>query len=60
MQLRRPVIAIVVVTVVAIGSMTPLTVRAQADSILIRALVDVSIVLAGLVLWLPVIGRIPG
>lgn len=59
-QLRRPVVAIVVVTVIAIGSMTPLIVRAQADSILIRTLVDLGILFAGLVLWLPVIGRIPG
>ncbi len=59
-QLRRPLVAIAGVTVVAIGSMTPLIVRASADSAVIRGLVDVGIVLAGLVLWLPVIGRIPG
>jgi putative membrane protein len=59
-RLRRPLVAIAAVTVVAIGSMTPIIVRAQAGSAAVRGLVDVSIVLAGLVLWLPVIGRIPG
>lgn len=59
-RLRRPPVAIVTVTVLLVGSMTPPLVQAQASSTLIRDLVSVAMVIAGLVLWLPVLGRIPG
>ena len=40
--------------------MTPALVRAQASGWLARGLIDGSILAAGLVLWVPVIGRLPG
>ncbi len=59
-RLQRPPVAIVVVTGLVIGSMTPVMVRAQSSSPAARALLDVVILGAGLVLWMPVLGRIPG
>ncbi len=59
-RLRRPPVAIVTVTVLLVGSMAPPLVKAQASSPLIRGLLFVAMVIAGLVLWLPVLGRIPG
>ena len=57
---QRPPVAIVTVTVVLIGSMTPAMVRAQSSSPLARGLLEVAVLGAGLVLWIPVLGRIPG
>jgi putative membrane protein len=57
---RRPGVAIVVFAVLAVSSMTTGLVDAQSSSALARGLIDVVMVLAGLVLWIPVIGRIPG
>ena len=57
---ERPVVAIVTVTALVIGSMTPAMVRAQSSSPAARGALDVVIVVAGLVLWIPVLGRIPG
>ncbi len=57
---RRPGVAIVVFAVIVVGSMTSGLVNAQASSALARGLLDVALVLAGFVLWIPVIGRIPG
>jgi cytochrome c oxidase assembly factor CtaG len=59
-RLRRPPVAIVTVTILLVGSMTPTLVKAQASSPLVRGLLAVVILMAGLVLWLPAIGRIPG
>jgi cytochrome c oxidase assembly factor CtaG len=59
-RLRRPPVAIVTVTVLLVGPMAPTLVGAQASSPLVRGLLDVVILLAGLVLWLPVLGRVPG
>ncbi len=59
-RLARPVTAVVVVTVVAVASMAPPLVAAQAASPWARAALDVAAVAAGLVLWLPVLGRVPG
>jgi cytochrome c oxidase assembly factor CtaG len=50
-RLQRPPVAIATVTIVVIGSMTPL---------LARGGIDLARVAAGLVLWIPVLGRIPG
>ena len=58
--IERPVVAIITVTVLLIGSMTPVMVRAQSSSVVGRGVIDVVIVGAGLVLWIPVLGRIPG
>ena len=59
-RLRRPPVAIATVTVLLVGSMAPALVKAQASSALIRGLLFGAILLAGLVLWLPVLGRVPG
>lgn len=59
-RLRRPAVAIVTVTVLVVGPMTPSLVKAQSSSLLARAALDLVTVLAGFVLWLPVLGRIPG
>lgn len=60
LRLHRPPVAVPVVTVLVVGSMLPVLVRAQASSVLVRGLLDLAMVGAGLVLWMPVIGRIPG
>ena len=59
-RLARPPVAVVTVTVLLVGSMTPLLVQAQADHWWARGLLDLAMVFAGLVLWIPVLGRIPG
>ncbi|HEX3979903.1 MAG TPA: cytochrome c oxidase assembly protein, partial [Acidimicrobiales bacterium] len=60
MRIRRPPVAIVTVTVLLVGSMAPALVQIQASSPLVRGLLYVIVLLAGLVLWLPVLGRVPG
>lgn len=57
---RRPGVAIVVFAVIAVGSMSSGLVNAQSSSAVARGLLDVALVGAGFVLWIPVIGRIPG
>ncbi len=59
-RLARPAVAIAVVTVVLVGSMAEPLVRAQSSSSVARALCDLAVLGAGLVLWIPVIGRVPG
>lgn len=59
-RLQRPPVAVVAVTVLLVGSMTPKLVAAQASSLLARAGIDALVVVAGLILWIPVLGRIPG
>lgn len=59
-RLSRPPVAIVVVTGLAVGSMVPVLVHLQSTSPLARGLEDAGTVFAGLVLWIPVLGRIPG
>ena len=59
-RLQRPPLAIVAVTVVLVGSMTPALVRLQSTSAVARGLLAALIVVAGVVLWVPVLGRIPG
>jgi len=59
-RLSRPPVAIVVVTVLAVGSMIPVLVHLQSTSPLARGIEDGVTVVAGLVLWIPVLGRIPG
>jgi putative membrane protein len=60
LRLQRPPVAIIVVSAVLIGAMTPALVHAQSTSVLARGLVAVAVLAAGLVLWLPVLSRIPG
>lgn len=59
-RLRRPLVALVVFAVIAIGSMDTALVSAQASSWAARGAIDVVVLAAGTVLWLPVIGRVPG
>jgi cytochrome c oxidase assembly factor CtaG len=59
-KLQRPQVAIVLVTTMLVGSMAPFLVHAQSESVLARGLLDVVMVTAGLILWLPVLGRVPG
>jgi len=57
---RRPATAIAFVTVLTVGTMIPPVVQAQASSPALRGLLAVTTVVAGLVLWIPVLGRVPG
>jgi len=57
---RRPATAIGLATVLIVGSTIPPVVQAQASSSPLRALLTVTTVVAGLVLWIPVLGRVPG
>jgi putative membrane protein len=60
LRVLRPPAAVIVVTVVLVGSMAPGLVVAQSNSVAARGALDFVVVCAGIVLWLPVIGRIPG
>ncbi|MGH9081483.1 MAG: cytochrome c oxidase assembly protein, partial [Acidimicrobiales bacterium] len=59
-RLQQPVAAIAMVSVLVVGSMVPSLVRAQSGSLVARGVISLVIVLAGVVLWLPVLGRVPG
>lgn len=56
----RPGVAIAVVTVIAVGTLTTGAVDAQASSWAARGALDLLLLFAGVVLWLPVLGRVPG
>lgn len=56
----RPVNAVVVVTVVSVGTLTAPAVSAQSSSPVARGALELLLVLAGLVLWAPIHGRLPG
>ncbi len=56
----RPVVAVVTFTVVAVGTLLPGAVAAQASSPWWRGLTDVGLVFGGAVLWGPVLRHIPG
>jgi len=58
--LTRPVVAVATFTVVAVGTLLTPAVAAQASSPWWRGLTDVVLVLAGAVLWGPVLRHIPG
>jgi cytochrome c oxidase assembly factor CtaG len=57
---QRPASAIVLVTILTVGSMIPPVVDAQSSSPLLRAGLAVTTVVAGFILWIPVLGRLPG
>jgi cytochrome c oxidase assembly factor CtaG len=57
---QRPAAAVGIVTVLIVGSTTPVLVQAQASSSLVRGLLEVVVIVAGLILWIPVLGRVPG
>lgn len=56
----RPVPAAIIVTVVAVGTLTVPAVDAQASSALVRGGFDLLLAGAGLVLWAPVLHPVPG
>jgi len=58
--LTRPVVAVVSFSLVALGTLLPQAVAAQASSAGWRALTDGGLLLAGAVLWGPAMHNIPG
>jgi putative membrane protein len=58
--LTRPVVAVVTFTVIAVGTLLPPAVAAQASSVWWRAGTDLALLVAGVVLWAPVLRHIPG
>jgi cytochrome c oxidase assembly factor CtaG len=58
--LTRPIVAVVVFTVIAVGTLLSPAVAAQASSGIVRGFVDVVLFFGGLVLWGPVLRHIPG
>jgi cytochrome c oxidase assembly factor CtaG len=59
-RVLRPPVAVVTVTVVLVVSVLPALVAAQSNSVAARGGLALLVLAAGLVLWLPVMGRIPG
>ena len=59
-RVLRPPVAVVTVTVLLVGSMAPSLVAVQASSAAARAGLAVVVLVAGIILWLPIMGRIPG
>lgn len=55
-----PPAAVVTVTVLLVGSMVPPLVAAQSNAPVARALLATVVTVAGIVLWLPILGRVPG
>lgn len=56
----RPPVAVVVFTVVVVGTLAVPAVREQASSAAMRGVFDGLLLLAGVVLWIPVLGTVPG
>jgi len=56
----RPSIAVAVVTVIAVATLTTPAVEAQASSGWARIGLDTALLLAGVVLWTPVLSELPG
>ncbi len=59
-RVLRPPVAVMSVTVLLVGSMAPPLVAAQASSPAARAGLALVVLVAGTILWLPIMGRIPG
>ncbi len=59
-SVTRPVVAIVVFTAIAWGTLLSPAVAAQGASSVVRGVFDVLLLLGGVVLWGPVLGNIPG
>jgi putative membrane protein len=58
--ITRPVVAVATFTAIAVGTLLTPAVAAQASSAWWRALTDVGLLVAGAVLWGPVLRHIPG
>ena len=59
-RVLRPPVAVVTVTVVLVMTVLPALVAAQSSSVVARGALALLVLGAGLLLWLPVMGRIPG
>ena len=59
-RVLRPPIAVMTVTVVLVVSVLPVLVAAQSNSLVARGALALLVLAAGVVLWLPIMGRIPG
>jgi len=59
-RVLRPPVAVVTVTVVLVVSVLPAPVAAQSNSLVARGALALLVLAAGIVLWLPVMGRLPG
>ncbi len=59
-RVLRPPVAVITVTVLLVGTMAPSLVAAQASSAAARAGLALVVLVAGIILWLPIMGRIPG
>ena len=57
---RQPAVAVAVFTAATIGAMTVPAVAAQSTSAAARGAFDAAVLGAGIVLWVPVVGRVPG
>jgi putative membrane protein len=60
LRVLRPPVAVATVTAVLVATMVPVLVAAQAGSPAARGALALVVLGAGVVLWLPVMGRIPG
>ncbi len=58
--LSRPPVAVVVFSVVVVGTLAVPAVSAQASSVGWRGFFDALLLFAGIVLWVPALGRVPG
>ena len=58
--LSRPPVAVVVVTTVVVGTLAVPAVQAQSASLVWRGVLDGLLLLAGVILWLPALGHVPG
>jgi putative membrane protein len=58
--LTRPPVAVITFTAIVVGTLTVPAVAAQSSSPAWRALFDALLLLAGFLLWVPVLGRVPG
>ncbi len=56
----HPLVAVAVVTAICIATLTTAAVDAQSSSALARAGMDLALLVAGVVLWTPVLNRLPG
>ncbi len=60
LRILWPPAAVITVTVLLVGSMAPPLVAAQSHSAAARGVMALVVLFAGVVLWLPILGRVPG
>ncbi len=56
----KPVVAVIIVTVVSVGTLTTGAVDAQSSTLWARGLISLLVLWAGFVLWSPVLTHLPG